>query len=421
MKKNYSLSLVSAIVMLLLGTFQSFAANFTISFTGSGKSTTVGSVVVQNLTKGTTETVAGGSSLTLSVVTAVDQVSVDEGGLSVINKGEGRSTLSFLAKQAGSTQITAFGIDGRKIVGITENLQEGVNSFQLDLQKGAYLIKVQGNAFSYTAKMINRSSAQSKPQITLSGNSKSVMSGMQKSKGMVATMAYSLGDQLLYKGISGVYATIIPDSPTASKTVDFNFVTCVDADGNNYAVVKIGTQTWMAENLRTTKYRTGSIPNLSVSTDWGNVNLVTGAWVDLDNNVANDTRLGKLYNWFAATDVRNIAPVGWHVPTIDEYTTLATTLGGVDVAGLKLKETGIINWVSDPLGSTNESGFSARAGGKFNSSGVMNDYDYNYLWTKTEFSATNATCAFLAGPNANLTTTYSPGKRNGYSIRCVLD
>ncbi len=422
MKKNYSLSLVTAIGLMFLGTIQAFAVDYTISFTGTGKSTTVGSVIVQNLTKGTTATVPGGSSLTLTVVAGLDQLVADKGGLRIYsNAVDGNSTVLFMAKNSGSTQISAYGLDGRKIVGRTENLLAGQNSFQVSLQKGAYFVRVDGVGYSFAAKLINQSSSKSNPQITMLATGNGGSPVMQKSKSTATAMDYTIGDQLLYKGISGNYATIVTDIPTASKTVNFNFIECLDADGNYYAVVKIGTQTWMAENMRTTKYRTGTIPNITVAADWGNTTLVTGAWCYLNGDATNNTRIGKLYNWFAVNDTRNIAPVGWHVPSIVEYTTLGTFLGGFDVAGLAMKETGTTNWLTDAFGSTNSSGFSARASGKCNSSGVMNDFDYNYLWTNVEFSATNGTCAFLAGPNANFDITYSPGKRNGFSLRCIMD
>jgi len=425
MKKNYSQALCAALCLMFLVTLQTFALDYTISFTGTGKSTTVESVVVQNLTKNTTVTVPTGSTLGLTVVSAVNQLNADEEDLQIFSGlVKGRTSVSFLVKQSGSTQINVFGIDGKKNIGKTENLQEGLNSFELTLPKGAYAIKVEGRGFSYAGKLICQAPAESRSEIAFVGNESKQISAPQRSKAAAASttvMEYATGDQLLFKGISGNYGTIITDVPTGSKTINFDFVECKDASGNYYSVVKIGTQTWMAENLKTAKYRTtANIPNLTLAADWGAAALVTGAWCYLDNLVANEAKFGKLYNWFAVADVRNIAPTGWHVPSMEEFTTLSDFLGGIDVAGAKLKETGTTYWVTS-VDVTNESGFSARAGAKCNSSGVMNDYDYNYLWSSTELNTTNSTCAFLSGGSIIFTLTYSPGKRNGYSVRCLLD
>ena len=90
--------------------------------------------------------------------------------------------------------------------------------------------------------------------------------------------------------------------------------TVKDIDGNVYHTVTIGTQIWMVENLKTTKYRNGDgIPNVTDNTQWGN--LTTWAYCNYNNDAANGTKYGKLYNWYAVNDSRNIAPTGWHVPT----------------------------------------------------------------------------------------------------------
>jgi len=115
--------------------------------------------------------------------------------------------------------------------------------------------------------------------------------------------------------------------------------TVTDIDGNIYKTVKIGTQWWMAENLKVTKYRNGNlIPNVTNMTQWDN--LTTGAYCTYNHDATNVTNYGRLYNWYAANDSRNIAPAGWHVPSDVELTTLITNLGGEDFAGGKMKETG---------------------------------------------------------------------------------
>jgi uncharacterized protein (TIGR02145 family) len=138
-------------------------------------------------------------------------------------------------------------------------------------------------------------------------------------------------------------------------------ISLTDADGNVYQTVTIGAQVWMAENLRTTKYNDGTpIPNVSLAADWNA--LTTGAYSDYNNDPANATDYGRIYNWYAI-NTGKLAPAGWHVPTAAEWATLVTTLGGEGTAGGPAKETGTAHWNAPNTGATNTSGFSARGGG----------------------------------------------------------
>jgi len=158
------------------------------------------------------------------------------------------------------------------------------------------------------------------------------------------------------------------DATNGKTTAVFNsglkYGTMTDQDGNVYKTITIGTQTWMAENLRTSKYRDGSaIPHITDKTAWGDI--YTGAYCNINNTTKLDSiaTFGRLYNWYAATDSRNIAPTGWHVPTESEWNTLIYYLGGFSVAGGKMKETGTTHWKTPNTGATNESGFTALPSG----------------------------------------------------------
>ena len=116
-----------------------------------------------------------------------------------------------------------------------------------------------------------------------------------------------------------------------------------DVDGNEYKTVLIGSQIWMAENLRVTKYRDGSnIENITDNLEWGNT--TTSACCDYNNSATNSTAFGKLYNFYAIADSHNICPVGWHIPTEEEWTELINSVGDESNAGGKLKETGTQHW-----------------------------------------------------------------------------
>jgi uncharacterized protein (TIGR02145 family) len=424
-KDLFSHLIITALFLMLFLSLKSYALDYTITFTGTGASTTVESVIVQNLTKGTTVTVPTGNSLKLSdAPNAVEQLNANDETIRVYpNSVEGKSTVSFFAKQAGSTQLNAFSIDGRKVVGINQNLQEGLNSFQLSLPKGAFIIQVVGNGYTYTAKMINQTGTVRKPEIAYSGTVKPATSVPQKSISSTpgtTTMTYATGDRLLYKGISGNYSTIVTDVPTGSKNMNFNFVSCQDADGNYYSVVTIGTQTWMAENLKTTHYRNGdAIGNVTDNTAWAG--LSTGAWCDYNNDAANGTKYGHLYNWYAASDNSNIAPMGWHVPTDADWTTLTTYLGNESISGGKLKEAGMLNWISPNVGATNETGFSALPGGGRDGDGTFNSLGGSGTWwTVSEGDATHAWYRFMIFGSSIVFRDYYY-KSDGFSVRCVRD
>ena len=408
------------------------ASNITISFTGSGASNSVGDVLVQNLTQGTSVIVPSGNTLYLyDVPTHINQQDEFKDGITIYqNTQQGNNIVSFFSQQAGMAQINAFGLDGRMIVGINQNLQVGENSYEVTLPKGAYVIKVAGNGYGYSAKLINPYNTQGGSNISYFGTKKPIENGFQKSKSgvSVTSMFYIGGDQLIYTAVSGNYSTVLTDVPNVDKTTNFEFVACQDADGKNYKTVTIGTQTWMAENLKTTKYRTNeSVPNVTDNTAWAA--LSTGAWSDYSNLSAVGAKYGHLYNWYAATDSRNIAPMGWHIPSYNEWLKLANYLGGETLAGSSLKESGNSNWAVPNSDATNTSGFSALPGGyryynsAFNGIGINGQIFYGfygYWWTVTESNSTNA-WSMLMSSSGGSSLSRDNSKICGFSIRCIKD
>ena len=197
-----------------------------------------------------------------------------------------------------------------------------------------------------------------------------------------------------------------------------------DVEGNSYKTVTIGTQTWMAENLKVTKYNDGTaIPNITDNTQWSN--LTTGAWSYYNNDVTNNAKYGKLYNWYAVSKTsngnKNVCPTGWHVPTDAEWTVLTDYLGGETVAGGKMKEVGITSWNSPNTDATNTSLFTGLPGGNRNGNGYYSDIGYGgYWWSSTENYtdiAWNRTLNDYLG-NAY---RYNYGKIYGLSVRCLRD
>lgn len=176
------------------------------------------------------------------------------------------------------------------------------------------------------------------------------------------------------------YAT---NSAGTSYGAESSFNTKIqDADGNQYTYVTLGTQVWMVENLRTTKFEDGTVIPTKVGDVSGESSPVyQWAYNDNESNVAT---YGRMYTWFVASNVRNVCPTGWHVPTYTEWEDFKTYLGGEVGAGGKLKEAGLVHWTTPNTGATNETNFTALPGGYRNPTGGYVSLGLScYFWTST--------------------------------------
>lgn len=193
-----------------------------------------------------------------------------------------------------------------------------------------------------------------------------------------------------------------------------------DASGNSYKTVKIGDQVWMAENLITNKYSNGDlINNIKDNYQWSNSKI--GAWCNYDNLIINDKTYGKLYNWYAVNDSRNVCPIGWHVPTVEDWTILSDNLGGDEFAGGKLKEIDYLWWKFPNIGATNERGFTAIASGcRFNNGSFGNFGRFANWWTTNELDSKDSWNIYLSHANSSV-SKYTYNKNSGFSVRCIMD
>ena len=198
----------------------------------------------------------------------------------------------------------------------------------------------------------------------------------------------------------------------------FETGTVTDIDGNTYKTIKIGDQVWMAENLKVTHFRDGSkIPNI-INQSWKH--LASGAYCNYENNETHVSDYGRLYNWYAVSDFRNIAPAGWHVPGIEEWSKLIDYLGGWRNAYNKMKETGTVHWVAPNTDATNEIGFSALPGGFRNEeNNFMKMGTGSYFWSTTELKNPIAAWAVYFRHNDPVVRQGDHYKVYGFSVRCV--
>ena len=194
--------------------------------------------------------------------------------------------------------------------------------------------------------------------------------------------------------------------------------TVMDIDGNVYKTVTIGTQVWMAENLKTTKYNDGTaIPLVPDNKAWSNSSTPGYCWYD--NDTSNKSIYGALYNWYVV-NTGKLCPKGWHISTDAEWTTLISYLGGLKVAGDKLKST--IDWKgTDVVEASNSSGFSALPGDIRNFNGTFNNVgSHGYWWSASECDANKAWMRRLNYCSSDVFINSYP-KADGMSVRCVMD
>ncbi len=195
--------------------------------------------------------------------------------------------------------------------------------------------------------------------------------------------------------------------------------TVTDIDGNVYHTVRIGTQIWMVENLKVTKYRNGdAIPKVTSDYEWKNTGI--GAYCNYDN-AQSPTIYGSLYNGYAVNDPRNIAPVGWHIPSKAEWETLINNLGIKSLIGGNLKEAGTSHWKSPNEGADNSSGFTALPGGRRGTSNFSFGFSdigmSGYWWPK------GSSYYFSLSYYSKEVTLYDPPTNltDGMSVRCLKD
>ena len=221
--------------------------------------------------------------------------------------------------------------------------------------------------------------------------------------------------------------TITVSSPSITSDISF-----VAPPAAALPSVTIGTQIWTNKNLDVSTYRDGTlIPQVTDPTAWAN--LTTGAWCYYSNDPANVAVYGKLYNWYAVAGIHDndpntpnkiLAPLGWHVASDAEWTTLTTFLGGEQVAGDKMKATGTLAsgsglWQSSNTAATNESGFTAIPAGYRDIDGVFYVIGlYSDWWSSSESNTLSAWYCYLTADSGRARRT-DYNKKSGSAVRCI--
>jgi len=415
-------------IFLVLAILKNQAQDYLISFAGSGESTEVSTVQVDNLTSGASVTMNGGDILHLIPALGISTSYSDNGSLQLYpNPMAEQSVLTFVATEAGTALIYIIDVSGKTLCQVSTWLSPGTHSFRVSgITRGIYLLRITGESYDYSTKLVSQSLLQSEARIEYVFSVKSSTGNQSKSTLATVNMPYADGNTLIYKGTSGVYSAIVTDIPTGSKTTTFPFFPCTDSDGNHYATVQISSgkgsfaQTWMAENLK-----------VGIGIDITQVPADNGIieYYCYEDNVSLCGTYGGLYQWdemmnYTVTEgSRGVCPSGWHVPTNQEFYDLENFLGGWLVAGGKLKETGTTHWNANNVGATNETGFTALPGGELQSWGPV----YGLLGIKAWFwssspGITGGSHFYMSVDNIT-EKLYRTEEAFGssYSVRCIHD
>lgn len=247
--------------------------------------------------------------------------------------------------------------------------------------------------------LISTTSAIAQPVMEVEGSIK--IGNNNEPNPSLGTMRWSGSDFEIWNGV--IWASL-----TGNKEVG----TVEDIDKNIYKTIRIGSQVWMAENLRVSHYRNGEmIHNIPSDTDWSNLTIGAYCWYDNDSNY--EVPYGKLYNGYAIVNNRGICPTGWHVSANEEWKELISYLGGSAVAAGKLREEGV-HWNINFGGATNESGFTALPGGIRRSNG-----DFAYIGGSGWFSDGSGTGTYIISNDIEGEGLTFP--TGGLSVRCIKD
>lgn len=406
------------------------AQDIAITFQSIVDTVSIDSISATNLRTNQNVKLLGGESLLLvKTPTSITQLnSILKTGYIYPNPTDGDATISFSLDKSEDVEIGLYNSNGQLLRRSKESLAQGMHNFSIKFPVAGiyYLTVIKRNETSgFKAVYSGRKTQNS--SIVYEGSEKSKSSVLNDNQLKSATteisLAYIEGDVIQYSCFSGVNTTIVSDIPIESKIIDVEFVSCVDNDDRSYKAVKIGDQWWMAENL-------AYLPAVSPSLDGSDTEPIyyvhgyEGTSITSAKQQVNYTTYGVLYNWPAALAA---CPSGWHLPTDAEWTELTEYVGGIGIAGDKLKETGTSHWANYNIGATNEEGFSALPGSyrsalAMRSGSRFRPIGYNgYWWSSTESSTNSEPWIRILDSGQSFIYRSPSGKDFGLSVRCVRD
>jgi uncharacterized protein (TIGR02145 family) len=437
---------ITFISLLFLIGFDICAQDIILSFQPNSASSSIDSIRATNLR--TKESVLITGKYTLKLVDISTGIKLGQGyyssGSIYPNPSDGAAMIILPIQKSQLAEINLYHSNGQLVNKKLQRLESGIHRFAISFPKnGVYFVVVNTEQESECLKAIctgAKTFGNTIEYIGLEQTGKNTKSESQLKSAFTTNEVGSfldMGGILHYKPDDNIYfdfyswylktlkETILVDKPKATipkDTIKYGVVfhECIDADGNSYKVVKIGTQTWMAENLKTTHYRNGEeIPYVTDKNKWAYRDTEAYCW--LNNDTTNKNIYGALYNRYAVVDKRNLCPVGWHLPTKAEWNLLFDYLGGRSVACGRMKETGDAHWAYPNPGATNDSGFTALPGGSRNINAGFSTWSNYASWSISNPIEDIANCNTVGLSTAGTIDIECPGETAGNSVRCVMD
>ncbi len=406
------------LILVFLIVVTASQAQITVNFTGHYLNSTVdlAKVTVENLSNGERVVLESGFAVDLvSEYTAIESVS-DLKSACYPNPFVNSTTLTVPSSVSGNFAVSVCDISGKVILNQEFRSSQNTNSIKFTAARsGVFFVKITSDKNAFKSKLVCKAAQASDFKLEMSENALSLNS-YEKSK-QNPQLLYTVGDMLIYTGEYDVHKRVETASPTQNVTTDLIFQACIDYELNSYAVIKVGTQWWMAENLRSKKYANGSAISGSNS---------------CENNAENDVVYGRLYTWNATmhgsagnnnvpSGEQGVCPTGWHVPSEMEWDNMRDALGGQAVMGGKLKETGFEHWLAPNTGATNSSGMTILPGGMRWGDDGANQYfgEGAFFWNASDFEDLEYASGYNFTNESESATYVWNRKINGQSVRCV--
>ncbi len=427
-------------LLITLISVQSQAQEYLIAFTVKETGTALDSILVENLDKGTALTLRGEDILYLrEMVSSSKSTDFDRDHELHIypNPMTQYSNLEFDVSSQAEYVLEVYHASGQMVAHDQVNLSPGTHAFRITgLSGGIFTIRIISPEDMITGKILSLHTGDDIARLTYQGKTGNVPHQyFPKNTQVKIQMQYNQDERLKFTGFSGSNITILTNIPASDQTLSFEFADCIDGDNNTYAAVQIGTQLWMAENLKTTRYSDGKkIPHVTKDTVWRYLTTPAYCWYDNDSAM-NAKQYGALYDWYAVAE-ENLCPSGWHAPSNEEWDSLVSYLtdngygfeeGGGDY-GKSLAS--ISEWVAssvpgtvgnDPEGN-NASGFLALPAGYRNHDGTYKDMGISANWWSYTGKEPDCYSYFRSLTyNSFEIESLALEKEFGFSVRCLKD
>jgi uncharacterized protein (TIGR02145 family) len=417
------------------------AQDLLVYSSGYGDSQTIDSIKVKNLSTSESVSLSGQDVLELVPASASRLLNDPDQSIALYpNPAEQSCRVEMEISEEQDACIEIYDISGKLLLKHCQFFNKAVHSFDINgLGGGVYYFSLISNNERFTSKLISTSRALPELSLQYQGyyqSTENTINTRDLKNNLI--LAYNYGDIILFEansveGHKTIKTLIINEEDeilnSGELALNFWFFNCSDPLGNQYSIVEIGDQIWMADNLNSNLYSdTSSITEISDKEMWITAN--SGAYCNYENTSANAVNMGKLYNWFAVNNTKGLCPEGWHIPSDAEWAELEMYLGlnstSTSVVGWRgqmqgnmLKKSGTDFWMSQSGTHINYTGFSAKPGGIRNFAG-----DFYYLnenaswWTSTESNEANAWCRALQYDKNNIFR--EDGKKTmGFSVRCI--